>query len=77
MSSTGIWEDFAALPIEAQQQVADFVAFLRTRHVRSHVEGKIKRGALVSESFIGVWRDRRDMDDSSQWVRDMRQREWN
>lgn len=76
MNSTGIWDDFAALPVEAQQQVVDFVAFLQTRYARSRVENRTRRGALVSESFVGVWRDRTDMDDSTQWVRDVRQREW-
>jgi hypothetical protein len=32
MNREKVWEDFVALPLEAQQQVADFIAFLRTRY---------------------------------------------
>lgn len=28
------------------------------------------------DPFIGLWKDREDMQDSSQWVRTTRQREW-
>lgn len=28
------------------------------------------------EPFVGMWKDREDMEDSSQWVRQVRQQEW-
>lgn len=28
------------------------------------------------EDFIGMWRDRPDMQDSTQWVRTLRQQQW-
>ncbi len=31
---------------------------------------------LTDEPFIGMWQDREDMQDSSQWVRHLRQQEW-
>jgi hypothetical protein len=31
---------------------------------------------LKDEPFVGMWRDRQDMKDSSQWVRQLRQKEW-
>lgn len=31
---------------------------------------------LQDEPFIGMWKDREDMEDSSQWVRQIRQQEW-
>ena len=31
---------------------------------------------LQDESFIGMWKNREDMQDSSQWVRRIRQQEW-
>jgi hypothetical protein len=30
----------------------------------------------AKEPFIGMWKDREDMNDSSFWVRQVRQREW-
>jgi AbrB family looped-hinge helix DNA binding protein len=37
---------------------------------------KPKRKSLKDEPFVGMWRDREDMTDSSEWVRTTRQREW-
>ena len=31
---------------------------------------------LQDEPFVGMWKDREDMEDSSQWVRQVRQQEW-
>ena len=75
MDTTAIYKDLAALPPEAQQEVADFIAFLRRR-----IEPKRRRSgtplALAQEPFVGMWRDRPDMQDSSAWVRETRRREW-
>jgi hypothetical protein len=61
------WQEFAALPPEAQQQVIDFMAFLRTRHkgLGADKEQGIDWG---KEPFIGMWRDREDMEDSISWA---------
>ena len=37
---------------------------------------KPRRGPLTKDPFVGMWRDREDMADSSAWVRRARQREW-
>lgn len=71
-----VWEDFAALPQDAQQQAADFIAFLRMRYQLLSSSKTASQGDLNSESFIGIWRERTDMEDSNQWVRAVRRREW-
>lgn len=77
MNQEKIWRDFAALPPEAQQLVIDFIAFLRTRHKQARSSKKIKPASnLTDEAFIGIWRDRTDMQDSSAWVRTIRESEW-
>jgi len=75
MTPEQMLRELAALPPAAQQQVADFVAFLRM-HYRSPQE-KPKELALEDEPFVGMWRDRQDMQDSNAWVRDRRRQEWN
>ncbi len=75
MDQDKVWREFAKLPPEAQQQVADFIAFLSTRYKRA----RRKTGrptSIADEPFIGMWRDREDMQDSSAWVRSVREREW-
>jgi hypothetical protein len=75
MESTNIMQDFEALPPEAQRQVTDFIAFLKTRYVMSR-QTKKKRRPLSDEPFIGMWRDREDMKDGAEWVRRLRRSEW-
>lgn len=31
---------------------------------------------LKDEPFVGMWKDRQDMKDSSQWAHQLRQKEW-
>jgi hypothetical protein len=37
---------------------------------------EIDRSNLKDEPFVGMWKDREDMEDSTQWVRQVRQQEW-
>ena len=76
MKQDKIWRDFSTLPPELQNQVADFIAFLQTRYTPAHPSQSTRRPRLAKENFIGIWRNRKDMDDSTAWVRNMRQREW-
>lgn len=40
-------------------------------------ENRLDLTPLENEPFVGMWQDREDLADSSQWVRQLRQREWN
>ncbi len=73
MRNDSIYRDFDALPAEARRQVIDFIAFLKTRYadVKS-----TKKFDLSDNKFVGMWRDREDMTDSSIWVRSIRKNEW-
>jgi hypothetical protein len=71
-----VWEDYASLPAEAQREAADFIAFLRMRYAEPKAGKRKSHTDLSNEPFVGMWRDRDDMQDSTQWVRDLRQREW-
>lgn len=76
MEAANIVREIASLPPEAQRQVMDFVAFLKARYPIKQPVKKTRRTRLADEPFIGMWRDREDMQDSSAWVRSLRQREW-
>jgi len=64
----------AALPPEKQAEVLDFIEFLAQR--QPGVAIREKRPALRDEAFVGMWADREDMRDSSAWVRQLREKEW-
>ena len=76
METTNIVREMASLPPDAQKQVIDFVAFLKARYSSTPITKRVKRTKLANEPFIGMWRTRKDMQDSTAWVRSVRQREW-
>lgn len=76
MNQNSVWQDFSKLSPEAQQEVIDFIAFLQTRNAPVLPRKKTKVSSLTKEAFIGIWQNREDLQDSTQWVRDSRQKEW-
>jgi hypothetical protein len=76
MRTEKVLEQLQKLPPEAQREVADFVEFLRARHVPGRTRRAKRKGALSREPFIGMWRDRDDMKDSGEWVRRLRAGQW-
>ncbi len=74
MNQQLVWQQFIQLPLEAQKEVADFIAFLQTRYeVPSSVPVPADWG---QEPIVGMWADREDMEDSTAWVRRLRQDGW-
>jgi DNA-directed RNA polymerase specialized sigma24 family protein len=76
MTDKEILRELASLPPEGQRQVAEFIAFLREQYSQAQQTGKPETADLAQEGFIGIWREREDMQDSSAWVRSSREREW-
>jgi hypothetical protein len=76
MQADNVWNDFMALPLEARREVEDFIAFLRQRYQTPTANKRTSKVELGEEPFVGMWKDRADMQDSTEWVRDLRQREW-
>lgn len=68
-------QDIASLPLPAQQEAIDFIDFLKQRYSKYAVP-KSKLSAIENEPFIGMWKNRSDMADSTAWVRNLRQKEW-
>ena len=69
--------ELANLPQDARRVVLDMIAILGGhRGVDSQPKTKGKQPPLAEEKFIGMWRDREDLADSTAWVRALREREW-
>ena len=75
MTNEEILREINSLPVEAQRQIEDFVSFLRERYKSSQPENA-PTSDLETEAFVGMWRDREDMQDSSAWVRNIRETHW-
>ncbi|MCC6134863.1 MAG: hypothetical protein LM550_11115 [Candidatus Contendobacter sp.] len=76
MTYQKLLDEYIALPLDAQRQVADFISFLQQRYVTSQPAHKNRQADLTKEPFIGMWRNRQDLLDSSDWVRKTRKSEW-
>jgi hypothetical protein len=77
MQESKIFEEFSKLPLEAQKEVEDFIAFLLMRYSKQPgSETRTNHSALEEEPFIGIWRNREDMRDNRSWLRNARKLEW-
>ena len=74
MEPDKIFNDISSLPPEAQRQIADFILFLKTRYKKPNKTAR--RDKIINDPFIGIWKDREDMKDSSKWLRNVRESEW-
>lgn len=75
MSESTVSKKIKKLPPEAKQQAQDFVDFLYERYVKGESKKSAKKSILES-SFFGMWKDREDMQDSTEWVRKVRKSQW-
>jgi hypothetical protein len=58
------------LPPEAQQEAEEFVDFLSKKYFQRNESSEKK--SILDSPFRGMWKDREDMKDSTQWVRNIR-----
>ena len=75
MEQDKIINELTNLPPEAQRQVFDFIAFLKTRYKPTSAQMP-KVADWSKEPFVGIWKDRGDMSDSVAWVRQTRRTQW-
>lgn len=75
MTTEEILREINSLPPEAQRQLEEFISFLRERYQETQAKSAPSSN-LEAEAFVGMWRDREDMQDSLAWVRQVRQSHW-
>lgn len=76
MTNQELLREFFALPREAQTEVLRLIAFLKQKHQQEESNPPSSNIDLKNDPFLGMWRDRQDLDDSSAWVRNLRENEW-
>jgi hypothetical protein len=74
MTNEEILREITTLP-EGRKQAEDFLAFLRQRYTAS-AQTPTQNADWEKEPFVGMWRDREEMADSTAWVRNLRQTAW-
>lgn len=75
MTQQELFKAFDSLPTEAQRQALNFIAFLQQTYTPA-IKPQRTEIDWVNDPFIGMWQDRQDMDDSTTWVRNIRENEW-
>ena len=75
MDQTTLWREYAALPLEARRKVDELIEALAKRHTATQPTTQQNPSPLIEEPFVGMWRDREDLADSTTWLRATRQRE--
>ncbi len=77
MKSKTLLEQVSALPPEAQEKVFTFVGFLTECYRKQAArDTDSSLPTLAEEPFVGMWKHRKDMKNSTSWVRDVRTKEW-
>lgn len=77
MSESTVSKKIDELPPDAKKQAQDFVDFLYQRYVRNkRGANKSTPGKISDSSFFGIWKNRKEMSDSVEWVRNVRKSEW-
>jgi hypothetical protein len=71
-----VWSD----PVQIEKSQKILITFLE-KPIQTQAQKTnprpIESHRLKDEPFIGMWKDRKDMQDSSAWVRSVRYQEWN
>lgn len=64
------------LPIEKQQIALEFLEFLQAKSEARENSKPSLSELLRDPEIVGMWSDRLEMEDSTEWVRQLRRREW-
>jgi hypothetical protein len=75
MNATMAVKAISRLPDAEQREIFDFLGFLCSRHSLRAATAR-KGGNPSKAPFVGMWRDRVDMVDSTTWVRNQRRTGW-
>ncbi|HBL12365.1 MAG TPA: hypothetical protein DD379_13335 [Cyanobacteria bacterium UBA11162] len=76
MTQEELLDQFLSLPTEAQRQVLNFIAFLQQKYRLTEPASPGIDVDIRRDPFIGMWRDRQDLANSTNWVRTVRENEW-
>ncbi len=68
-----ILEALKGLPPEKQQEILKFAESLVKRVEAETAEDQ---AGWQNDPFVGMWKDREEMQDSEAWVRQLRQQQW-
>ncbi|MBF0103316.1 MAG: DUF2281 domain-containing protein [Desulfobacterales bacterium] len=69
-------KEFNLLPPHIRHEVIDFISFLYTRYVSEKDQSSLSSPSISNDPVFGMWKDREDMKDSREWLRNVREKQW-
>jgi len=75
MNKQSVLDILDQLPPSARKEAEDFVKFLYDQYVKPQSE-KTAVSPLTESPFVGMWKDREDLKDSTAWVKKQRNSQW-
>ncbi len=75
MTQEELFNEFLSLPAEAQRKLLNFIAFLLQKYSITEPAFQSRDVDLINDPFIGMWRERQDLANSTAWVRSVRKNE--
>jgi hypothetical protein len=76
MESELLYNKIENLPLEAKIQVFAFINSLESKYKTNTKEGSSVERELAKEKFIGLWKERKEFEDSTAWVKELRKKDW-
>lgn len=75
MSKKSVLDILDKLPPNARKEAEDFVRFLYDQYMDPKPDQSDDK-PLTDSPFVGMWKDREDLKDSTAWVREQRKKQW-
>lgn len=75
MNKKSVSDILDQLPPDARKEAEDFVRSLYEEYVESK-PGKSANSSIAESPFVGMWKDREDLKDSTAWVKKQRENQW-
>jgi hypothetical protein len=76
MTHQQLLKKYDALPPAARRQVARLISALSSGPPTKRRQRSAKKASIADAPFVGMWKDREDMEDSAAWVREFRRKHW-
>ena len=75
MAKKSVLDILDQLPPSARKEAENFLRYLYDQHVTSAPK-KTANTSVTESPFVGMWKDREDLQDSTSWVKEQRKSQW-
>jgi hypothetical protein len=74
MTNEELLREISNLSIDARHHIEHYLALLQKK--KENAATKNSKKSFRDEAVFGMWKDREDMKDGAEWVRNLRETHW-